>query len=267
MNRKSIATPCPLHKPNSQWRTCDACARRRQGAIADRAEELLNQWPSLAWVRLAINDAGRRTIDAIRDAYLRQARTESGIWTIESGEERGHLHANIITQHHQIPRTEGAEVWIAPVTGSVRNVAAYIAKKNQIPDLSQYHGRLYGQWGTVAQWMLAPDMPAAPRALAVEAHILRDWGPMGLADPRWLAENPPETNLNNPVEKSIWRDQQGRAQGRRIRPDEKVRQAMSRDEFRLIAERHLPKLMAIHRAATENPWPLNAHHTDKENED
>ena len=216
MQRSNITPACPRHAPRSEWRTCDTCARNRSARIADITEDILKHWPSVAWVTLTPDDYGKSTVDSIRAAYLRALPDASGVWTVERGEQAGKLHANILTQHHRVPRIKGAQVHLAPVVGALRNVAAYISKRSQIPDMRHHSGRLFGRFGTVGQWLLAPESPPVVRAAAIEKNILRNWGPLGLADPRWLTKTPEQHEHEEGIER---------------------------------ARRHLPKLMAVHQEA------------------
>lgn len=168
MQPQDITPPCKTHKPYSHWRTCDACARNRQARIADVAQDLERRYPALTWITLTPDASNRRTIDAIRDAYLRQADAQAGIWTIERGGQSGKLHCNIITNHHTAPRTRGAEIHIAQVRGSVRDVAAYISKRGQIPDLSHYAGRIFGKFGMLRDFLMTSGMPEVVQAKSLE---------------------------------------------------------------------------------------------------
>lgn len=168
MQHRDITPPCATHKPASHWRTCDACARNRQARIADVAQDLERQYPALTWITLTPDASNRRTIDAIRDAYLRQADAQAGIWTIERGTQSGKLHCNIITNHHTAPRTRAADIHIAQVRGSVRDIAAYISKRSQIPDLSHYAGRTFGKFGLLRDFLATSGMPEVVQAKALE---------------------------------------------------------------------------------------------------
>ena len=168
MQQPDITPPCSTHKPASHWRTCDACARNRQARIADVAADLERQYPALAWITLTPEASNRRTIDAIRDAYLRQADAQAGIWTIERGTQSGKLHCNIITNHHTAPRTRAAEIHIAQVRGNIRDIAAYISKRSQIPDLSHYPGRTFGKFGMLRDFLTTRGMPEIVQAKALE---------------------------------------------------------------------------------------------------
>ena len=243
--RRHNIKPCPTHAPTSHWRTCQLCARKRQAHIADVAEELLSRYPSLCWITLEPGDSRARTIDAIRDAYLRQAKTEAGIWTIEQGVKTGILHANIITHDHKIPATRDARIHIAPLQGSIRAVAAYISKREQIPDMGKFAGRVYGRWGKLSSWLAAPDMPPVPRAAYLHDHVLKDWGPMGKADPRWLKEEPPAIDVSTPEGRSAFRISIEKAIQARKNPKAAASHEITLAEAAVIARDRLPKLREL----------------------
>jgi len=243
--RRNDIKACPTHHPVSHWRTCQLCARRRQAHIADVAEALLSKYPLIAWVTLEPGEGRSRTIDAIRDAYIRQAGTEAGIWTIEQGAKTGILHANILTHDHRIPKTRNARVHVEPLQGSIRNVAAYISKRSQLPDMGTYNGRLYGRWGSLNSWLAAPDMPPVPRAAYMENHILKDWGPMGKIDPRWLEQQPTAWDMTDPANRSKFAAETARRAFHRARPEQARRGEVTLEEARHIARDKLPKLRAL----------------------
>jgi len=196
MQQPDITPPCSTHKPASHWRTCDACARNRQARIADVAADLERQYPALAWITLTPDASNRRTIDAIRDAYLRQADAQAGIWTIERGTQSGKLHCNIITNHHTAPRTRAAEIHIAQVRGNIRDIAAYISKRSQIPDLSHYPGRTFGKFGMLRDFLTTRGMPEVVQAAYIEQHVMPNdaWHRHMPEKERaaWHANHPPE---------------------------------------------------------------------------
>lgn len=173
MQSQNITPPCRAHQPLSHWRTCDECAKNRQAKIADIAEAIQNKYPSLAWITLTPSDGSERTINAIRDAYLRQANPPAGLWTIEQGGQSGKLHCNIITPQHIIPRTRGAEIHLQVTSGNIRQVAAYISKRSQIPALGAYSGRTFGRFGLIRDFLPNSEMPDIAQAAYVERHIIQ----------------------------------------------------------------------------------------------
>jgi hypothetical protein len=217
MQHRDITPPCNSHKPVSHWRTCDACARNRQAKIADVAADIERKYPSLAWITLTPDSSNRRTIDAIRDAYLRQADAQAGIWTIERGGMSGKLHCNIITNHHTAPRTRAAEIHIAQVRGSVRDIAAYISKRSQIPDLSHYPGRIFGKFGMLRDFLITSGMPEIVQAKSLEMRA---------------------------PEQTAWE---------RFRPASQMRPAQTqetKEDFKANMRRHLPRIFSIIDAGT-----------------
>lgn len=196
MRSQDLTPPCPAHQPVSHWRTCDSCARARQAKIADIAQDIERRYPALTWITLTPSTSSRRTIDAIRDAYLRQADTEAGLWTIERGTQSGRLHCNIITTHHLAPRTRGAEIHAAAIRGNVRDIAAYISKRSQIPDLSHYAGRVFGKFGMLRDFLPTNGMPEVVQAAYIEQHVMPNdaWHRHMPERERtaWHANHPPE---------------------------------------------------------------------------
>ncbi len=171
MNHPTTHT-CDGQYPGRHHRACNACARLRQARIADVAEKLLGHHPSIAWITLTPTANHAATIAALRAAYLRQAGTQAGLWTIEQGEQAGLLHCNILTEHHAIPKTRGALIHVQPVKSGLRVVAAYISKPAQFPRLPDFNGRIYGSYGMIKDWLTAPEVAPVPRAAYVERHII-----------------------------------------------------------------------------------------------
>lgn len=111
------------------------------------------------------------------------------MWTIEQGDQVGRLHLNLIIDAPTPPdagdivtawRSDAAEVWAKSIPRSqIRNVAAYVSKRRQMPTTEAYEGRIFGTWGTwrgAAEVMQSRDMvETAPivAGLAIEQDMAR----------------------------------------------------------------------------------------------
>lgn len=205
-----------------KWRICERCARIRAARIADRAEFLAARHGRLALARLS--PIGN-TADAIRRArskLIREKIAPAGLWTVESGELFGRLHLNLlIPADLDRVKTGGFDYW-EPIKSSVRSVAAYIAKRQGMPQESAYTGRLFGEWGSIAQHLMkstSTDQAAAQAAL-LQVTITQEWTHHGVK--HWT------------------KCQHGIAQQEPLPVREK-----SLLEYQEIARRHLPDLLRI----------------------
>jgi hypothetical protein len=166
---------CYRQRPCNDFRRCERCARRRQRELADAAWRLEQARGPLSWTCLTPDQPGNRAIREIRDIYRQRCEAGAGLWTIERGNVTGGLHCNIIAPIHRAPVISGARAWVQPIIGSVRNVAAYIGKRSQIPSLAEYDGHTRGRWGPLSAWLTAPDTPAVVVADSIEQHLLHAW--------------------------------------------------------------------------------------------
>jgi hypothetical protein len=100
------------------------------------------------------------------------------MWSIEAGTKMGGLHVNLLFESQtelfaeqiaEAANIKGAEVWAKAIPAAdLRNVAAYINKREGMPRAVDYKGNLYGCWGSwrslrqVAQHQtMAPLLAAA----------------------------------------------------------------------------------------------------------
>lgn len=157
MNRENY-TPCGIKSRCKKWRLCDKCARIRQAQIANIAESGAKKSKNISMVVIRTYAEHRIGKDkaSLIDKFTRNG--AGGIWTIEQGEASDGLHINIIAGTDE-PINAGevaqlwkrdidADIWAEPVNSEdVRRVAAYIAKRRQMPAKKRYAGRLYGSFG------------------------------------------------------------------------------------------------------------------------
>lgn len=163
--------------------------------IANTAEAR-NQADYLTWACLSEYD------DKSKTRLLRALDTRGGIWTIEQGRMAGKIHLNVLAEgvHDAATiaaayRFRGVETWTKRIPkADIRNVAAYISKRDQYPD-DEFKGRTYGSFGTwrgtVAEALTSKGMiEAAPviAAQTIELEQIRQAAPMSPEIKRRLAE-------------------------------------------------------------------------------
>lgn len=227
--RKDTTRHCYPTRPCNNFRVCERCARQRQRQLADSAETMERIHGALSLTRLTPDDAGGHAVRVIREAYQQRCKANAGIWTIEAGELGGKLHANIITPVHRPIILTGASSWTQPIIGNVRNVAAYIGKRSQIPALRDYDGHTRGRWGSLSAWLLDPASDLVPRAASIESQLLASYN----ANHGTMHQYPPKPT---PAELTAW--------ATRSAPEPE-------ESYATIAARHLPRLLALRHGS----WP------------
>lgn len=164
-------TPCTPATPCHKHRYCDHCAALRQRRIAE-----------IAATRHRGGVVTFATLTHLSGPAVATARQlhpgTGGMWSVEAGTKMGGLHVNLLFEsQHALFAEEiaaraalpNAEVWAKTVPAAdLRNVAAYINKREGMPRAHDYRGNLYGAWGSwrslrqVAQEQtLAPLLAAA----------------------------------------------------------------------------------------------------------
>lgn len=155
----SRAAGCHSGSRCKKFRTCEHCARIRQAQVADVAEAGAKKSPITTYAVIRCYD--RFAVARHRAKFIKQMKdaTLGGIWTIEDADFSG-LHLNIIAGTNKpiesvdIARMWGyrgdADIWAQAVDyKDVRNVAAYICKRESIPAKDRFGGHTYGSYG---QW-------------------------------------------------------------------------------------------------------------------
>jgi len=196
------------------WRTCDACARIRQARIATAAERLASVAGPLDWTTLRTASAAFKAVTDARAEFLRKTSPRGAIWTIEQSQNTGNLHINVLTPETTIPTLLHSSALHARAITEPRRVAAYISKREQMPDQDAYPGRLYGTAGPLWQWLTAKGQQPIIQAAAIQADINTDAGRLAPMGPARISDA--------------------------IKP-------LSQDDYRRIAERRLPDLLAARR--------------------
>jgi len=136
--------------------------------------------------------------------------TKSGIWSIEKGEKYESLHTNLIVPFFD-DEIAKCDVFIERIKGSPRSVAAYISKKEGMPEKSVYSGRLLGAWGNCIDHVLKSESIGHEVARAAAASMF----------------------LVNQIDGKLPQ-----------KKTENKKRAESREEYREIAYRHLEELRA-----------------------
>ena len=175
---KTDSTPaiCTPSRPCNRWRTCRICARHRQAKIADAVENLAARVGGLRWHILHPHQPGQAALRTVRANWLRAAAPSGAIWTVEQSRKTGALHCNIITPNSSSHEPPNAHHWHQTITGNVRNVGAYIAKRTQMPPADTYTGNLYGTagplWQLLATQTSYPAVAAAAAQYAIDSHAM-----------------------------------------------------------------------------------------------
>lgn len=171
-------TKCYPSRPCNRWRTCARCARRRQAKIADAVADLNNRVGRLRWHIMYPHTIGPDALRAVRADWLRTTAPAGAIWTIEQSKKTGSLHLNMITAAEIDQPPKNANHWHQTITGDVRNVGAYIAKKGQMPHPEDYSGNLYGRagqlWNILANQKQNPAIAAAAAQYAINSAAMLD---------------------------------------------------------------------------------------------
>jgi hypothetical protein len=193
------------------WRECDACARIRQARIATAAERLAGIAGPLDWTTLRPGTSAFATIATARAEFLRKASPQGAVWTIEQSPNTGNLHINILTPGITLPTLMHSSALHTRAIDEPRRVAAYISKREQMPDQHLYPGRLYGTAGPLWQWLTAKGQQPIIQGAAIQHDIDADAGRLAQMGPARLSDT--------------------------IKP-------LDAEDYRRIAERRLPDLLA-----------------------
>lgn len=149
-------TQCAPRNRCRNYRRCSACAQIRQAQVADVAARGAVFSPNITYA--VVRTTSPRTLKddkAVLQKHL-QAVALGGMWTVEKGAEVLGLHLNLLigsAEELDAPTIAAGwpaagEVWAQNVArDEVRNVAAYICKREGYPEREDYHGNPYGSWG------------------------------------------------------------------------------------------------------------------------
>ena len=212
---------CLPHSRCDNFRTCQYCARIRQAKIASAVEKLQEICGSLTWSIVYPHDGSKHAAERAKLEFLKKAKAEGAVWTVEKSNKTNALHLNIITPRLEIDRIKLGNLWQQEIIGNPRNVGAYIAKQSQMPTVEEYDGRLYGTsgnlWQILANAHNVPIVQAAAAQYAIDSHAaLKRAAELQLTKTR----NPQKTFYV---------------------PDEKPE--MSKEEARSIAAKWLPDIL------------------------
>lgn len=166
---------CNRYHRCRQYRTCDDCARLRQAHIADIAEQLLGQYQALYTARITPYINTSSEIARLKAAVKRQLETNDALWSVEQGSEKGLLHLNIISPVAFFKKFKLAEYWQGEQVRNIRQAAAYMLKKSQIPELAAYPGRQFGAFKSLSDLFTAKDQLPIIQAAHAEQITLAGW--------------------------------------------------------------------------------------------
>lgn len=176
---------------------------------------------------LAVARPGENTAHAIsklRERLVRKKLAPAGIWTIETGSQFAGLHLNILAPASHLQAISQNTAYAEIVRTSSRAAAAYISKRTGMPSIQQYDGRLLGEWGTIAQHIMADTntAAAAPQAALAELALMTETERLEKAQGWFRVPGGYVKGTPMPIERT-------------------------KEEYAEIAKRHLPRLYAITR--------------------
>lgn len=119
----------------------------RQQQAAHHADLLEHFFPHLWLSRLTPASNTGEALNKLKSSILREKLAPAGIWSIETGDELGKLHLNIISPRLRDSKIIPAGSYSEPINSRAAIVAAYITKRESIPQPQQYAGRCYGYFG------------------------------------------------------------------------------------------------------------------------
>lgn len=153
--------------------------------------------------------------------------TKGGMWSVEVGKTVKGLHINLLMDGDQaineyvlsgIWRVPGLAIWAEEVgIESARTVAAYMTKRQGMPSIEEYDGRLYGtfgSWRKVGEFAKDKASPPIIQGAQMEYELSK------------IGVNP--------------------TANQEIRP-------LSKDGYRALAENYLPRLHDIVRSGKKAP--------------
>jgi hypothetical protein len=158
------------------------------------------------------------TISHLNASEIPRARASKlgngGLWTVESGSRFGNLHVNLIIEGQpdlfqpgrlDLSKFDDAQLWHQALPASdLRNVVAYISKREAFPLKTQYQGNLYGTWGT---WRSVRQINFHPSAspLVHAASLEQEMHALGIQPPK--NPSPPQPEKNPPSRDRLTPDQ------------------------------------------------------------
>lgn len=151
--------PCAPLQRCRLYKSCTQCANIRQLKIAAHAELIERHIPALVLSVIVPNDPGAAALRTARDNWLRSARPDAGVWTVETGEKTGILHANILHTPTKKLRATKYRVHSELLRKPARAAALYISKPGQIPTPEEYSGHLWRKVGPLWPYLLHTANP------------------------------------------------------------------------------------------------------------
>lgn len=245
------------------WRDCPDCARIRQAQIAEVAERGAAFSPRVTYAVARTYDPGSFGVD--KEAFIARLSkiTEGGIWTVETGAISTGLHINIIagtldgltaaSLAKAWPATSAADFWAADIPRrDVRNVAAYVSKRDSFPHPDEYGGRLYGSWGAWKRPLAAlvedrNGIAPVTTGAALEAMLTS----AGIPDPAPMPPAFVAPATEGPGYGHESRQAKAERMARNARAWEKAKAQHEADKARAARENYLRRVFALHRGEIE----------------
>lgn len=167
--------PCTRFNRCRQYRICDACARARQAHVADLAEGLLSKYSAVFMARFTPENNTKPEIERLKAAIKRQLANFDAIWSIEQGEESKLLHINLLSPKDLFKTPKASEYWQGQQASNIRQAAAYMVKRNQIPAIESYSGRQFGSFQNLKDLFTIQSQSPIIQAAHAEQFALAGW--------------------------------------------------------------------------------------------
>jgi hypothetical protein len=166
---------CSRYHRCKRYRTCDDCARLRQAHIADTAEQLLSKYNDIYMARFTPYSNTQAEIIRLKEAIKRRLDRSDAVWSIEQGTEKGLLHINLLSPVEFFKQFKLAEYWQSRRIENIRQAAAYMIKREQIPAIVAYSGRQFGTFKSMAELYADKKQTPIIQAAAAETITLAGW--------------------------------------------------------------------------------------------
>lgn len=153
---------CSPQYPCNRFYHCDRCARRRQARWADVAERIDAAFGALQFSVITPDENTQQALESAKRSAMRTAMSPAYIWSVEVGQQCGHLHLNLLGPDLGDIRIKNASIHTAPVREGARAAAAYMTKRSGLPARPLYSGRTVGTAGHIMEHLShAKHMPVA----------------------------------------------------------------------------------------------------------
>lgn len=205
-------TSCAPGNRCRNYSTCYQCKQIRQKKIGDEATRIFIADKQLTFTIITPNERGQSALKQYKRAYLKRCAFEVALFTVEKGALSQRLHLNLIHDGYAPTQQQSCQVWQEKAIRKARDLAHYIAKPESQPTRDEYQGKTWGTLGQITRLLADPTQPLHINMAAAETML------------DLQTDNP-----HQPCEPLIKYE----------------KNQLTRDQYRDIAARHLPKLHAL----------------------